>query len=189
MFRKASPSVNFVAPHIASYKTPHQDDKIKASLLYLHICVCAFSHGLQTTASCFFQVGFISYYFRDHSVTKMVAGLLKNLDKKKFEIVLFQIGNSDDKTRILEGYVSKVVMLGGLNFNGMQGKISAERLDVAVYAEIGMDPHSYSLAMGRQAPIQVNNYAVFLPGFFFLLTARTTDRDARARFNDRHRYT
>ena len=129
MFRKAAPSVNFVAPHIGRYKVPAEHKKIK--------------------------IGFISYYFREHSVSKMIAGLLKNLDSTKFKIVLFHIGNADGKTKILESYCSKLVMLGGLNFATMQSKIGEEELDVVVYAEIGMDPHSYSLAMGRQAPVQL----------------------------------
>ena len=101
------------------------------------------------------QVGFISYYFREHSVLKMIAGLLREIDKSRFEVVLFNMGNIDSKTSILESYASRHVPMANLGFEAMKKKLSEEKLDVAVYPEIGMDPHSYALALGRQAPVQI----------------------------------
>lgn len=85
----------------------------------------------------------------------MIAGLLKEIDKDMFEVVLFNVGQVDSKTAILESYASRHVRMADLDFEGMKRKLSQEKLDVAVYAEIGMDPHSYALALGRQAPVQI----------------------------------
>ena len=54
MFRAAAP-VSFKAQHIMGYKPKAPGEKIR--------------------------LGFMSYYFRDHSVSKMIAGLFKHLDK------------------------------------------------------------------------------------------------------------
>ena len=41
--------------------------------------------------------------------------------------------------------------------------LAKEALDVLVFAEIGMDPHSYALAFGRYAPIQIVMHGIPQP--------------------------
>ena len=55
------------------------------------------------------RVGFISYYFREHSVSKMTLGLFKGLDKEKFHTVLFQFGYKDHITTKLASHMTKLV--------------------------------------------------------------------------------
>ena len=59
------------------------------------------------------RIGFISEFLTQHSIGKLFGGLIKNLDKKKFEVVIFhtihtkkstmknEIDNSANKTVIL----------------------------------------------------------------------------------------
>jgi protein O-GlcNAc transferase len=101
------------------------------------------------------RVGFVSYYFREHSVSKMALGLVAALDKTTFHTVLYQFGNKDHITEKMAGYMSKLVMLQGTDIASAQRLIADEQLDVLVFAEIGMDPHAYALAFGRHAPIQI----------------------------------
>ena len=129
MFRAAAP-VSFKAQHIMGYKPKAPGEKIR--------------------------LGFMSYYFRDHSVSKMIAGLFKHLEKSKFSITIFHAGFIDDTTRLLERLsAGKLVHIQRWDLQRMQRVIAGERLDVLVFAEIGMDPHAYSLAHGRLAPVQL----------------------------------
>jgi len=51
--------------------------------------------------------------------------------------------------------MSKLVMLEKFDMQHTQRLLAEEKLDVLVFAEIGMDPHSYAMAFGRYAPIQI----------------------------------
>lgn len=129
LFRKACASCVFRAPHTLEYKPKEEGAKIR--------------------------VGFMSYYFREHSVSKMTLGLFKGLDKSKFHTVLYQFGHRDHITEQLASHVSKLVMLENVDMQRTQRLVADDALDVLVFAEIGMDPHSYAMAFGRHAPIQI----------------------------------
>ena len=101
------------------------------------------------------RVGFVSYYFREHSVSKMSLGLFKALDQESFYTVLFQFGFKDKTTDRLAEHMSKFHHSETWTLAQAQQMIAAEELDVLVFAEIGMDPHAYALAFGRYAPIQI----------------------------------
>ena len=59
------------------------------------------------------RIGFISEFLTDHTIGKLFGGLIRNLDKKKFEVIIFhtvhtkkssmknEIDNSANKTVIL----------------------------------------------------------------------------------------
>jgi len=108
------------------------------------------------------RVGFVSMFFRQHSVSKMLAGLLRHLNapakRTAFEVVLFNLGveaEEDDMSRLLFSWSWRVVSLGGKRLGEMQRLIALQELDVLVYTEIGMDPASYALAHARLAPWQL----------------------------------
>lgn len=101
------------------------------------------------------KVGFLSSNFYNHSVGKDRRGLIKRLSKKYFEVVVFMffpphdfmshfIANSADKLIIFEDSIKN-----------QQQQISNEKLDVLLFADIGMDIKSYLLSVGRYAPVQV----------------------------------
>lgn len=129
LFRKSCASCVFRAPHTLDHKPKAADAKIR--------------------------VGFMSYYFREHSVSKMTLGLAKGLDSDKFHTVLYQFGHKDWATEQLASYMTKLVMLENVGIESAQRLVADEELDVLIFAEIGMDPHSYAMAFGRHAPIQI----------------------------------
>lgn len=61
VYRAGTPQVMFTAAHIQGYQPPAPGSKIR--------------------------VGFFSFYFRDHSVSKMIMGLFKGLDQTRFHTV------------------------------------------------------------------------------------------------------
>mmetsp|Transcript_69501 Transcript_69501/g.163340 ORF Transcript_69501/g.163340 Transcript_69501/m.163340 type:complete len:685 (+) Transcript_69501:15-2069(+) len=127
LLRKSAPVLDYTAPHVPGHK---KGKKIK--------------------------VGFVSYYFREHSVSKMIAGLLKQLKGGRITIVLFNIARQEDSaTALLREYSDKYVKLPVSDINTQRNLISMEQLDIVVYAELGMDPNSYALANMRLAPVQI----------------------------------
>ena len=85
----------------------------------------------------------------------MTLGLFRGLDPSRFHTVLYQFGYKDHITEQLASHMSKLVMLEHMDLARTQRLIADEALDVLVFAEIGMDPHSYAVAFGRHAPVQI----------------------------------
>lgn len=127
-YRKAAPSLSFVSPHCR--------------------------RALSDPARRRLRIGFLSRYFYDHPVGMHYARLLDNLPKDRFEVVLIrQPGLNDTTAQESERCAQQIIPLGQVLAEVQQAVAQAE-LDVLVYAEIGMDPLTYSLAYSRLAPVQ-----------------------------------
>ncbi|MBP0650326.1 hypothetical protein J8J40_25095, partial [Mycobacterium tuberculosis] len=44
------------------------------------------------------RVGFVSFYFTLHSVSKLFAGWMKHLDRSRFEVIGYNTGTGEDVT-------------------------------------------------------------------------------------------
>jgi tetratricopeptide (TPR) repeat protein len=101
------------------------------------------------------RIGFISQYFRQHSIGKTSVGLIEQLSRRDFHVVaIFIPPHREDamSARIAAG-ADEVLMLPAGLLAGRQA-IAALELDVLFYQDIGMEPHSYCLAFARLAPVQ-----------------------------------
>jgi tetratricopeptide (TPR) repeat protein len=101
------------------------------------------------------KVGFVSFYLRQHSVIKMCAGLIKYLDKTKFDITLFQTGHTDKYTEKLLDFGAQLVHMPSWELKKLISALDDAKMDILIFTDIGMDPFSYSLAIGRHAPTQL----------------------------------
>lgn len=109
------------------------------------------------------KVGFSSMYFRDHASGKMIQGIIEALPKDKFDIIVFAIKEFNDykpyhgvvADRIRAAASTYVELNKAWGLPEMRRIIADFKLDVLVYAEIGMDPANYLLAYARLAPVQV----------------------------------
>ncbi|MGL4514603.1 MAG: TIGR03032 family protein [Lacipirellulaceae bacterium] len=101
------------------------------------------------------RVGFLSAYFRDHTIGRLNVGRIERLPRDKFEVVVLQVGrhedplaerfrNAADRHAIIPRDVAEARRL-----------VAAEKLDVLFFADVGMDALSYTLAFSRMAPVQV----------------------------------
>ncbi|KAF0730354.1 hypothetical protein Ae201684_012348 [Aphanomyces euteiches] len=106
------------------------------------------------------KIGFISSWFRSHSVGKLIKGVLQTLERSKFIIVVIaaQYFFRADHTMDL---VTKEIYDAADNFLRLPKSqqramevVIAEDLDVLVYPEIGMDSWMYFFAHHRLAPVQ-----------------------------------
>ena len=127
LFRKILPNINYISKNI---KIDKKIDKIK--------------------------IGFISEFLTNHTIGRIFNGFIKNLNKKKFEIVIFhtpQTKNGVLKNEI-DNTADKVSTLSD-EITNQHKKIEEEKLDILFYTDIGMSPTTYFLAFARLAPIQI----------------------------------
>ncbi len=100
------------------------------------------------------RVGFVSAFFRRHSIGRLMEELIANLAKDEFEIVIVtQPGPRDPVARRIEGAADTVIKLPE-GFWPARDAIAAAACDILIYPEIGMDVRSYFLAFARLAPVQ-----------------------------------
>ena len=100
------------------------------------------------------KIGFLSSYFWRHSVGRLMVGLISNLPKDLFQLVIItNRGQRDSVAREIEEAADQIVYLSEDLFE-MQQEIGRLEIDALIYADIGMDIRSYFLAFSRLAPIQ-----------------------------------
>jgi len=103
------------------------------------------------------RVGFVTAYFRRHSIWKLFRGWMENLDRSRFAVHGYWTGAAaDDETPAARAACARFVE--GLGFEAMAEAIRADAPHVLVYPEMGMDPVSHKLATLRLAPVQCTTW-------------------------------
>jgi protein O-GlcNAc transferase len=101
------------------------------------------------------RVGFVSTFFYSHSVGRATIGLIRDLPRDRFEVHVFAIDPADDVTRSVIERAADCYRRLPRSVEEARRSIADAGLDVLVFADIGMHPITYFLAMNRLAPIQV----------------------------------
>ncbi len=100
------------------------------------------------------HVGFVSRFFRNHTIGELFRGTIAHLARDAFAVTVFSLGHARDATaQFLQAHADTYVELP-LNLAAARQQLAAHELDVLVYADIGMEELSYSLAFSRLAPVQ-----------------------------------
>jgi predicted O-linked N-acetylglucosamine transferase (SPINDLY family) len=100
------------------------------------------------------RVGFISSFFRDHTIGKLFRGLIARLSREAFEVTVFSVGQHEDPiARTIAASADKYVPLTR-DLAAASRAILENGVDVLVYTDIGMDLTTYSLAFARLASVQ-----------------------------------
>jgi protein O-GlcNAc transferase len=104
------------------------------------------------------RLAIVSNHFYRHSVWDIIVrGLLTNLDRTRFEVVLYNTDKSEDgETKLAKSLCD--IWRDPRTITGPDGWLDAmaeDRPDVIYYPEIGMDPVTLRLAVHRLAPLQV----------------------------------
>ncbi len=127
LYEQACPSLRYVAPHCTpEYRMPARR-----------------------------RVGFLSRHFFDHSVAAWFSALIDRLAAEgAIDVVLVTIGPAE--TAALRRTFPSVTEHINLPFDLARARelVAGLRLDVLLYADIGMEPLSYFLAFSRLAPVQ-----------------------------------
>uniref|UniRef100_H3GWZ6 PA domain-containing protein n=1 Tax=Phytophthora ramorum TaxID=164328 RepID=H3GWZ6_PHYRM len=103
------------------------------------------------------RVGFISTWFRVHSVGKLLLSVIENLDRAKFHVAIYRcmhfLRDSDEITQGFKRTADDYVELPESQDAAVQ-ILRQAHLDVAVFPELGMDEWTVLLSHHRVAPIQ-----------------------------------
>lgn len=131
LFRLSCPDLNFTASKLNEWREPAFDArKIRVGFLSEHLCA--------------------------HTIGKLYQGLIRELDRERFEVVVLHTPTTkNDSVREQIDCLADHSVTLPYSLFGMQLAVAEERLDVLFYPDIGMHPASYFLAYARLAPVQV----------------------------------
>jgi protein O-GlcNAc transferase len=100
------------------------------------------------------KVGFISKYFKMHTIGHWMRGLVAQLARDDFDVTVFSVGHYDDENaRFFKQHADRYLVVPK-HLPTARRLIAEQNLDVLLYTDIGMDQVTYSLAFSRLAPVQ-----------------------------------
>jgi protein O-GlcNAc transferase len=132
IYRKACPELLFVAPHCAAKPGPVRERR---------------------------RIAFASFFFFDHSVARVMLGLIEKLPRDRFEVlVVFLGGKSDDHWARSIAQAADSAIETPYDIFESQRLIAGLELDILCFSDFGMDPMSYFLGFSRLAPVQCTTW-------------------------------
>jgi uncharacterized protein (TIGR03032 family) len=100
------------------------------------------------------RVGFLSAYFRDHTIGRLNLGRIQHLSRTEFEVTVIAVGHACD-------FMADAFERAADRFVRVPRQVATARrtiadlgLDILVFADVGMDALAQSLAYSRMAPVQ-----------------------------------
>jgi len=100
------------------------------------------------------RVGFVSAYFRVHTIGHLMQGLVAQLARDDFEVAVLSLDSRDDAVaNFFKEHADRYLEVPG-NLGEARRLIAEQQLDVLFYTDIGMDPIASTLACSRLAPVQ-----------------------------------
>ena len=100
------------------------------------------------------RVGFATSYFHQHSISKLFGGWIHQLDRSRFEVFGYHLGDAHDAVSRGLGAACEVYRHGAAGQDAWARTIAADGLHALIYPEIGMHPLPVQLACRRLAPVQ-----------------------------------
>lgn len=100
------------------------------------------------------RVGFATAYWHLHSVSKLFGGWVRSLDRSRFEVIGYHLGDGQDAMSAdLAGHCQDFRHGVGTRQDWAR-TIADDGLHALIYPEIGMHPLAVQLASQRLAPVQ-----------------------------------
>lgn len=105
------------------------------------------------------RIGFISAFFCSHTITRLNEGLIRLMDRRIFEVIIFIPASTrrDNTTVQLLKYSDQTVSLPH-DIQEASQMIYCSKCHILHYCDIGMDPWTYFLAFTKSAPIQSTSW-------------------------------
>ena len=107
------------------------------------------------------KIGFISEYFKNHTISKLFKGLIFNLDNSLFDVNIFYLDNGknideeffdNEKKNKIKNFKLPKLFDEKVNF------ISNKNLDIVFYPDIGMSTQLYYLTFLRLGQKQITSW-------------------------------
>ncbi len=100
------------------------------------------------------RVGFLSAYFRNHTIGRLNVGRLEQLDRSRFYVTVCSTGGgSDEFSDRFESAADDFVVVPR-DVTAAIKLLADLKLDVLIFADVGMDALSTTLASSRMARVQ-----------------------------------
>ncbi|TAL02195.1 MAG: hypothetical protein EPO08_07705 [Rhodospirillaceae bacterium] len=147
-------------------------------------------HIRRRAAASKYRIGMVSNYFSGHTIGYLNRGLILDLDRRRFEVVLFRTPGSrfDETTQEMAASARMIDLPPDLP--AARRIIAEAELDILHYPEIGMDYFSYFLAFARLAKLQTVSWGhpvtTGIPNIDMFLSVDTMEPpDAAAQYSER----
>ena len=109
----------------------------------------------KNVSSKYIRIGFVSSFFRNHTISKLFKNWIIKIDKKYFKKFVYYVDNKfDATTKEIKENVD--YFYNQVNLDKLINQISQDTLDVLIYLDIGMKSKIQILSSLRLAPIQCN---------------------------------
>ena len=100
------------------------------------------------------RIGFLSAYFRDHTIGRLNVGRVERLSRDRFEVVVLSVGKHRDPLAArFEAAADRFVQVPR-DVAAARRLIADQDLDLLLFTDVGMDALTYTLAFSRMAPVQ-----------------------------------
>lgn len=137
-YLKWCPSLAWTAPHVPHWKGPQNRVRI----------------------------GLVSRFFRNHSISNTSRGLVEELDRDHFEVIVIRLVPSpgDESATLIDRAADRVVTMPQRadrprgDLEGARETIAQLELDILFFQDVGLEPISYFLAFARLAPVQLTSF-------------------------------
>jgi len=107
------------------------------------------------------RIAFLSAYFHAHSNSRAFEGLIRHLDRNRFEVVVVHLSPGPrDAVRIRIDACADQVLTLSHQFEPALRQLLALDLDLLYFTDIGMHPFATMLACQRIAPLQLAGWGV-----------------------------
>lgn len=124
------------------------------------LCPGAFSPG-RRQANGKPRLGFLSGFFYSHSHARAFEGLIRHLDRSRFDVVIIHLPDApeDAVSRRVNATGQEVCHLPN-SLDAASALLRQRQLDLLFLTDIGMHPWMSMLACRRHAPIQITGWGV-----------------------------
>ncbi|MBW4636134.1 MAG: tetratricopeptide repeat protein [Iphinoe sp. HA4291-MV1] len=100
------------------------------------------------------RVGYVSSHFTNHHAAKWALGWLRNHNRQEFKTYCYYTGNKIEQTNQKFKFLSDVYHHIPENLSAICEQITADKLHILVFPDIGVSPLSTMIAGLRLAPVQ-----------------------------------
>lgn len=100
------------------------------------------------------RVGLISKYFRDHTIGRLMQGVVAKLPREDFHVTVLSVGDPRDPIADFYRRHADYYAVVPEKLPQCRQLVIDSQLDVIYYTDLGMEPLTYTLAQSRLAPVQ-----------------------------------
>ena len=104
------------------------------------------------------RIGFLSAYFRDHTIGRLNLGRIQHLPRDRFEVIVLSVGKHNDEMAQAFAKAADKYVVVPREVSVARQLIAEQQLDILFFTDVGMDALTYTLAFSRMAPVQCTTW-------------------------------